>query len=110
MRGTPVTREAMILAGGLGTRLRAAVSDRPKPMAEVAGRPFIAFLLDHLLRYGFKRAVLCVGHMGECVPPVLGDKYGSLDARLFLRAEPRWVPGARCRMPPSSFARTTCSP
>jgi D-glycero-alpha-D-manno-heptose 1-phosphate guanylyltransferase len=69
----------MILAGGLGTRLRAVVADRPKPMAEVAGRPFITFLLEQLLRYGFQRAVLCVGHMGECVPPVLGHTYGALE-------------------------------
>ena len=75
----PVTREAMILAGGLGTRLRSAVADRPKPMAEVAGRPFIAFLLEHLLRHGFRRAIVCVGHMGEYVPPVLGNRYGSLE-------------------------------
>src|SRR5262245_18294211 len=75
----PLTRQAMILAGGLGTRLRAAVADRPKPMADVAGRPFIAFLLDQLLRHGFQRAILCVGYLGEYVPAVLGDKYGALD-------------------------------
>jgi D-glycero-alpha-D-manno-heptose 1-phosphate guanylyltransferase len=75
---TDETREAMILAGGLGSRLRAAVADRPKPMAEVAGRPFITFLLDQLVRYGFQRAILCVGHMGEYVPPVLGDRYGTM--------------------------------
>jgi NDP-sugar pyrophosphorylase family protein len=74
-----VTREAMILAGGLGMRLRTVVADRPKPLAEVAGRPFVTFLLDHLSRYGFERVVLCLGHMGEYVPPVLGQKYRSLD-------------------------------
>jgi NDP-sugar pyrophosphorylase family protein len=76
---TPATREALILAGGLGTRLRTVVSDRPKPLAEVAGRPFITFLLDQLLRCGFQRVVLCVGHLGECVPLVLGETYGALD-------------------------------
>src|SRR5882757_10846574 len=74
-----ITREALILAGGLGNRLRTVVSDRPKPLAEVAGRPFITFLLDQLLRFGFQRAVLCVGHLGEYVPPVLGEKYGALE-------------------------------
>jgi D-glycero-alpha-D-manno-heptose 1-phosphate guanylyltransferase len=69
----------MILAGGLGTRLRAMVADRPKPMAEVGGRPFITFLLDQLLRSGFRRAVLCVGHLGEYVPAVLGHSYGTLE-------------------------------
>lgn len=76
---TDGTREAMILAGGLGSRLRAVVADRPKPMADVAGRPFITFLLDHLLRYGFRRAILCVGYMGEYVRPVLGDRYGTME-------------------------------
>jgi D-glycero-alpha-D-manno-heptose 1-phosphate guanylyltransferase len=73
-----VTSEAMILAGGLGTRLRAMVADRPKPMAAVGGRPFIAFLLDQLVRHGFQRVVICVGHMGQYVPKVLGDHFGPL--------------------------------
>jgi D-glycero-alpha-D-manno-heptose 1-phosphate guanylyltransferase len=75
----PVAREALILAGGLGTRLRTVVNDRPKPLAEVAGRPFITFLLDQLLHCGFQRVVLCVGHLGERVPLVLGESYGALD-------------------------------
>lgn len=74
-----VVQEAMILAGGLGSRLRPIVADRPKSMANVAGRPFILFLLDQLLRYKFRRAILCVGHMGECLRPQLGDRYGSMD-------------------------------
>jgi NDP-sugar pyrophosphorylase family protein len=73
-----MTQEALILAGGLGTRLRAVVADRPKPMAAVAGRPFITFLLEHLVRHGYRRAILCVGHMGAAVPPVLGDSFASL--------------------------------
>jgi NDP-sugar pyrophosphorylase family protein len=48
-------------------------------LAEVAGRPFITFLLDQLLRCGFQRVVLCVGHLGEFVPLVLGASYGALD-------------------------------
>ena len=63
----------------MGSRLRSVVSDRPKPLAEVAGRPFITFLFDQLLRFGFQRAVLCVGHLGEYVPPVLGERYGALE-------------------------------
>lgn len=73
------TRQALILAGGLGTRLQSVVSDRPKPLAQVRGRPFVTFLLDQLLRFDFQCAVLCVGHMGKCVPSVLGEKYGSLE-------------------------------
>jgi NDP-sugar pyrophosphorylase family protein len=73
-----VTSEALILAGGLGTRLRAVVADRPKPLAQVAGRPFIAFLFEQLIRHRFQRAILCLGHFGELVPPLLGDRYESL--------------------------------
>jgi|KBSMisStandDraft_5_1062788.scaffolds.fasta_scaffold196526_2 NDP-sugar pyrophosphorylase family protein len=73
-----MSSEAMILAGGLGTRLRAAVADRPKPMATVGDQPFVVFLLDQLVRHGFRRAVICVGHMGEYVPKILGTAYGPL--------------------------------
>jgi NDP-sugar pyrophosphorylase family protein len=73
-----VTREALILAGGFGTRLRSAVADRPKPMAEVAGRPFITFLLSRLVDFGFERAILCTGHMGEVVVQLLGDTFGPM--------------------------------
>ena len=76
---TDQTREAMILAGGLGSRLRAVVADRPKPLADIKGRPFLTFLLDQLLRYGVQRAVLCVGYLGEVVPPILGDRYGGME-------------------------------
>jgi len=89
-----MTREALILAGGLGTRLRAVVADRPKPMAEVAGRPFITFVLDHLVRHGCARAVLCLGHMGELVPPVLGQNYGPLELAYSFEQTPLGTGGA----------------
>ena len=50
-----------ILAGGLGTRLRAAIGDQPKALAEIDGRPFVAYLLDQLAAAGFRDVVLCVG-------------------------------------------------
>ncbi len=60
-------REAIVLAGGLGTRLRSVVADRPKCMAEVAGRPFIAYLTEWLRSEGIDRIVFAVGYMRECV-------------------------------------------
>jgi D-glycero-alpha-D-manno-heptose 1-phosphate guanylyltransferase len=54
--------DALILCGGLGTRLRQAVADRPKGLAEVAGRPFLDILIDALLRQGLDRFVLCAGY------------------------------------------------
>ena len=61
--GIPVA----ILAGGLGTRLRPAVGDRPKVVAEVAGRPFLAHLLAWLAAQGFRDVVLCTGHGADAV-------------------------------------------
>jgi len=57
--------DAVILAGGLGRRLRSAVSDRPKVLAEVAGRPFLDILIDNLRRAGCRRIILSVGHMKD---------------------------------------------
>jgi D-glycero-alpha-D-manno-heptose 1-phosphate guanylyltransferase len=75
-----------ILAGGLGTRLRPAVADRPKVLAEVGGRPFLTYLLDRLIRAGGRRVVLCTGHLGEQISRRLGERYGSL--RLAYSQEP----------------------
>lgn len=94
MRASGLTREAMILAGGLGTRLRAAVADRPKPMAEVAGRPFVAFLLEQLLGSGFQRVILCVGYLGEYVPAALGRNYGALELDYSFEPAPLGTGGA----------------
>lgn len=54
--------DAVILAGGLGQRMRGIVDDRPKPMAMIRGRPFLDILIDDLARQGLRRFILCVGH------------------------------------------------
>jgi NDP-sugar pyrophosphorylase family protein len=64
---------ALILAGGAGTRLRAVVSDRPKPMAPVAGRPFLELQVAWLARQGVRRVVLCTGYLHEHVRSHFGD-------------------------------------
>lgn len=56
---------AVVLAGGQGTRLRRVVSDRPKPLALVAGRPFLEWVLRYLRAQGVKRAVLSTGHLAD---------------------------------------------
>lgn len=65
--------EAVVLAGGLGTRLRPSVSDRPKAMALVAGRPFLEWLIEDLRHQGIGRLVLCTGYMSESIE----DHFGS---------------------------------
>src|SRR5262245_60673623 len=67
-----------ILAGGFGIRLRSVVADRPKVLAEVHGRPFLACLLDQAAVAGLKSVVLCTGYMGDRVQAVFGNKYGGL--------------------------------
>ena len=71
-------REALILAGGLGTRLRPVVADRPKPVAQVAGRPFLERLFQQLLQHGYERAVLCVGHGADQIMANLGPRFEGL--------------------------------
>ncbi len=68
---------ALILAGGLGTRLRSAVPDRPKVLAEVRGRPFLSYLLDRLHSFGITRTVLCTGYLGERIREAYGDTYAA---------------------------------
>jgi D-glycero-alpha-D-manno-heptose 1-phosphate guanylyltransferase len=71
--------DALILAGGLGTRLRAVVKDRAKSVAEIGGRPFLAHVLDRLARSAeVKRVILCVGHRADTVREALGTRHGRL--------------------------------
>ena len=66
---------AIVLAGGLGTRLRSAVPHLPKPMAPVAGRPFLAHLLDFWIAQGIDRVVLSVGYRHEAISHHFGSVY-----------------------------------
>ena len=61
------TIDVIILAGGLGTRLRSVVADRPKCMAPVAGKPFLFYLLTTLSRYPIGKVVLSVGYLYEVI-------------------------------------------
>jgi len=69
---------AVILAGGLGTRLRDAVPDRPKALAPVAGRPFLAWMLERIGDAGVRRAILCTGHLGGQIRDEFGDAFGPV--------------------------------
>lgn len=71
--------EAIVLAGGFGTRLRSVVSDVPKPLAPVAGRPFLAWLLDALAKGGIRRIVLATGYLGEMVEAAIGPHHGPME-------------------------------
>jgi NDP-sugar pyrophosphorylase family protein len=65
--------KALILAGGLGTRLRPLVAGRPKSMAQIHGQPFLAYQLALLRRQGFTEIILCTGYMSQAIEEYFGD-------------------------------------
>ena len=89
--------QAVILAGGFGTRLRARISDVPKPMAPIAGRPFLEFLLDRLEAAGCTRVVLATGYMSEIIEGHFGDRYGSMRVDYSVETTPLGTGGAVLR-------------
>ena len=68
---------AVVLAGGLGTRLRSIVPNMPKPMALVGQRPFLAYLMDYWISQGVTHFVLSVGYMKEVIMDYFGNSYRS---------------------------------
>ena len=86
--------QAIVLAGGLGTRLRSVVPDLPKPMAPVAGRPFLAWILDRLVEAGFDRVVLAVGYRHDAIRDHFGEAYRGLPLRYSVEDRPLGTGGA----------------
>ncbi|MGC3996245.1 MAG: nucleotidyltransferase family protein [Anaeromyxobacter sp.] len=86
--------QAVVLAGGLGTRLRAAVGEVPKVLAPVAGRPFLEHVLADLDRQGFERVVLAVGWRRELVRGHFGDRFRGLSVAYSEEIEPLGTGGA----------------
>lgn len=86
--------EAIVLAGGFGTRLRQVVPDLPKPMAPVAGRPFLEILLTALARKGFGRVVLSLGYMSEKVVEYFGDRFAGIELVYEIEDTPLGTGGA----------------
>lgn len=91
---TPQTIEALVLAGGLGTRLHPLTQDTPKPMVPVAARPFLSYLLDELSRQSIVRAVLSIGHLGQQIRDHFGDRYGSMELVYAAETQPLGTGGA----------------
>jgi D-glycero-alpha-D-manno-heptose 1-phosphate guanylyltransferase len=91
---TSMAVHVLILAGGLGTRLRSAVSDRPKVLAEVGVRPFITYLLDKIRQAGFPAATLLIGYKGEMVEAELGLNYMGMQLGYSVEVSPLGTGGA----------------
>jgi D-glycero-alpha-D-manno-heptose 1-phosphate guanylyltransferase len=86
--------EAIVLAGGLGSRLKQIVPNLPKPMAPVAGRPFLEILLTSLARKGFRRVVLSLGYMAEKVVVHFGNSFAGMELVYEIEQAPLGTGGA----------------
>jgi len=85
---------AIVLVGGQGTRLRSVVSDVPKVMAPIGGRPFLCLLLDLLERQGVSEVILAAGYLAESLTGTLGERYRGLRLRYAIESEPLGTGGA----------------
>ena len=86
--------EAIILAGGLGTRLQSVVKNVPKPMAEIQGRPFLSYMLDYLESQGISRIILSVGYMNDVIRSYFGSSYRSMTIDYAIESKPLGTGGA----------------
>lgn len=87
-------KEAIILAGGLGTRLRSAVPDLPKCMAPVNGRPFIAYIIDYFQQAGIEKFIFALGYKSEHFDNFLRDTLPEGNFQLSIEQEPLGTGGA----------------
>jgi D-glycero-alpha-D-manno-heptose 1-phosphate guanylyltransferase len=94
MKNPAVDFPALLLAGGLGTRLRSVLPDLPKPLAPVRGRPFLSYLLDQLAEAGWTRCVLCLGYQADKIRAALGEQHGPLTLEYSVENEPLGTGGA----------------
>ncbi len=87
-------KEAIILAGGLGTRLRSAVPDLPKCMAPVAGKPFLHYVITHLQKQGTDHFIFSLGYMHEVIEAFLLQHFPLLNYQVVIEDEPLGTGGA----------------
>ena len=86
-------KEAIILAGGFGTRLQAVVSDVPKPMAPVNNEPFLNYIFDYLLHFKIKHVVLSTGYLSEKISEHYKDEYKGVKISYAKEVEPMGTGG-----------------
>ncbi len=86
--------EAIILAGGLGTRLRSVVPDLPKCMAPVDGKPFLTFVINYLRRHGIKHFIFSLGYKSEMIIEFLERDFPKLMFKTCIEEEPLGTGGA----------------
>ena len=86
--------QAIILAGGLGTRLRSVVSGLPKCMAPVAGRPFLFYVINYLRLQGVEKFIFSLGYKHEIIEEYLNDQFSTLNYQYSIEEEPLGTGGA----------------
>ncbi len=86
--------QSIILAGGLGTRLRSVIYDLPKCMAPVNGRPFLAYVVDHLKREGISKFIFSLGYKHEAIVEFVTKEYGKSGIDFSIEEEPLGTGGA----------------
>ncbi|MDB4088208.1 HAD-IIIA family hydrolase [Flavobacteriales bacterium] len=86
--------EAIILAGGLGTRLRSEVSEYPKSMAPINGIPFLKYQLNHLAKFEFKTVIIAAGYLSDIIIDYFGDSYLEMNLIYSIEKEPLGTGGA----------------
>ncbi len=83
-----MVKEAIVLAGGLGTRLRKVVKDVPKPMADINGKPFLEYLLTFLAKQGIEKVILSVGYKYEVIKSYFGNSFSGMELVYSIESEP----------------------
>jgi NDP-sugar pyrophosphorylase family protein len=86
--------DVIILCGGMGTRLKAVIADKPKPMAEIDRRPFIDILIGHIATFGFQRFILCAGYKAESIQEYYKNNDRGVEIRVTKEQEPLGTGGA----------------
>lgn len=86
--------EAIILAGGFGTRLQSRLNGIPKPMVQVAGRPFLEILVDRLADSSFDRVILSVGHLANVIQDHFGAAWRGVPVEYVVEDSPLGTGGA----------------
>ena len=84
----------VILAGGFGKRLQKVVNDRPKPMAEINGKPFLEIILDFLQKQEIKRVIICVGYKKEIIMNYFDSSYKTIKIDYSIEEIPLGTGGA----------------
>lgn len=86
--------EAIVLAGGLGTRLQSVVSDVPKPMAPIEDKPFLEYILKYLKKNSISKVILSVGYKWEIIQEYFGNNFDGIELVYSVEDEPLGTGGA----------------